>query len=133
MTKQDKPQPVIVNTICSLCGEPWEQHGDKPTTLDCIRLLKAKVPVAPIVIQPYPLPNTVPVGYHCGLCGQWVYGYHVCRARVWYQGNIGASAAQPCTTVNNMPGQFYTFNPDEPTVAEYHTPEIAAMSGTEEQ
>jgi hypothetical protein len=37
-----KPEPVIVKTVCSLCDEPWEAHGDNPTTLDCIRLLKMR-------------------------------------------------------------------------------------------
>jgi hypothetical protein len=41
-SSEPMPEPVIVKTICSLCDEPWELHGDKPTTLDCIRLLKAR-------------------------------------------------------------------------------------------
>ena len=40
--KTPKPQPVVVSTVCSLCGEDWAEHGDEPTTLDCIRLLKAR-------------------------------------------------------------------------------------------
>lgn len=55
-----KPSPVVVTTICSLCDEPWEAHGDKPTAEDCVRLLKAKLAAAsvrPIVIErPYPYP-----------------------------------------------------------------------------
>ncbi len=56
-----KPQPVVVTTICSECGLAWEAHGDKPTTSDCIRLLKAELAKRPTVtvrpwIQPYPYP-----------------------------------------------------------------------------
>ena len=40
---KNKPQPIVVTTVCSLCGERWEAHGDDPTTLDCIRLLKAEL------------------------------------------------------------------------------------------
>lgn len=42
-TSAPQPQPVPQFIVCSLCGEPWAGHGDDPTTLDCIRLLKAKV------------------------------------------------------------------------------------------
>lgn len=61
--KNAKPEPVVVTTICSLCDEPWEAHGDAPTTLDCIRLLKAKAAQRTTIIQrdrwipqPYPYP-----------------------------------------------------------------------------
>ena len=27
-----KPKPVVVTTICSLCGLDWERHGAEPTT-----------------------------------------------------------------------------------------------------
>ncbi len=47
MTKsQLRPEPVVVSTVCSLCGELWEPHGPNPTTLDCIRVLKAKMATA---------------------------------------------------------------------------------------
>jgi len=36
-----KPKPVVVKTICSECDLPWEDHGENPTTSDCIRLLKS--------------------------------------------------------------------------------------------
>lgn len=42
------PEPVSINVVCSLCGEPWNQHQEvdgEVTTLECIRLLKAKPPV----------------------------------------------------------------------------------------
>jgi hypothetical protein len=32
MSKQVKPEPVVVTTICSMCSLPWEQHGADPTT-----------------------------------------------------------------------------------------------------
>ncbi len=36
-----KPQPVAVTVICSLCDQPWDAHGEKPSQDDCVRLLKA--------------------------------------------------------------------------------------------
>lgn len=48
-----KPAPVVVTTICSLCDEPWELHGDDPTTSDCIRLLKAKIAALPVATPVY--------------------------------------------------------------------------------
>lgn len=39
-----KPKPVVVSTVCSECGLPWEDHGDTPTLADCVRLLKARPP-----------------------------------------------------------------------------------------
>lgn len=59
-----KPHPVVVTTICSLCDEPWEDHGDKPTAEDCVRLLKAKLARQrpPVIIHDrwYPQPYVVP-------------------------------------------------------------------------
>lgn len=43
MPKSITPKPVVVKTICSMCDLDWEDHGDNPTTEDCIRLLKAEV------------------------------------------------------------------------------------------
>lgn len=48
MTKKNypKPEPVPVNTVCSLCGEAWSLHvetGGEVLPTECIRLLKAKV------------------------------------------------------------------------------------------
>lgn len=40
-----KPEPVVVQQVCSLCGEDWNGHiaDDKePTVLDCIRVLKER-------------------------------------------------------------------------------------------
>lgn len=42
MARSMKPQPVVVQTVCSLCDLPWEDHGDEPSALDCIRLLKER-------------------------------------------------------------------------------------------
>lgn len=50
MPKRPKPEPVVVNTVCSLCGEPWGQHREEDgevSTLECIRLLKAKLVFRP--------------------------------------------------------------------------------------
>lgn len=57
-----KPEAVPVNTICSVCGLPWSDHGRDPNTDDCIRLLKAelakRVQYVPIQIPvPYPRPT----------------------------------------------------------------------------
>lgn len=49
----DIPQPVVVATVCSLCDEPWEDHGPEPTVLDCIRLLKAR-PYQTVIVNPSP-------------------------------------------------------------------------------
>ena len=64
MTKPaPKPEPVVVSTVCSLCDQPWEAHGATPTTLDCIRLLKALPRVS--YSQPYIYPVLTP--------WQWTY------------------------------------------------------------
>lgn len=42
MAKSVTPKPVVVKTICSMCGLDWDDHGDSPTTEDCIRLLKVE-------------------------------------------------------------------------------------------
>lgn len=52
--KQTKPEPISINIVCSLCGEGWSGHGADPTTLDCIRLLKAKVRTQPYVYPVHP-------------------------------------------------------------------------------
>lgn len=51
-----KPEPIAVTTICSVCGLLWLDHGEDPTTDDCIRLLKAELAKKPITIpSPYPV------------------------------------------------------------------------------
>lgn len=74
-----KPAPVVVTTVCSLCDEPWEAHGDDPTTADCIRLLKARIvtqPVTPVVIYrdrwPW-YPNQYPTITYPSYTPQWTY------------------------------------------------------------
>ena len=46
-TKIATPEPVPVNVVCSLCGESWHLHNEvdgEVTTLECIRLLRARAP-----------------------------------------------------------------------------------------
>lgn len=55
-----KPEPVPVNVVCSLCGESWVLHqqddNGEVTTLECIRLLKARATQIPCIVpQPYPV------------------------------------------------------------------------------
>lgn len=76
-----KPAPVVIATICSVCGEDWGQHeaiDGEVSTLECVRLLKAKIartPVyAPTYIQPY-TPwrwNPVTVTYTTGNTSSWI-------------------------------------------------------------
>jgi hypothetical protein len=54
--KIEKPKPVVVTTICSICGENWAQHQEvdgEVSTLECVRLLKAKIASRPVTIT-YP-------------------------------------------------------------------------------
>lgn len=71
--KKPSPQPIPTFVVCSLCGEPWASHEEvdgEVSTLECIRLLKAKRYSATIIgsgqivqrpwVQPYnPWPYTV--------------------------------------------------------------------------
>lgn len=62
--KNPVPAPVVVTTVCSMCGLDWERHGADPTTEDCIRLLKAELARRPVtipVMQPVPYPQPYPV------------------------------------------------------------------------
>lgn len=47
--KQPKPEPVVVSTVCSLCGLDWNDHGDKPTAATCVDLLRAELAKRPQV------------------------------------------------------------------------------------
>lgn len=50
--RDPKPEPQPTNVVCSLCGEAWSRHQEvdgEVTTLECIRLLRAKTPT-PLVI-----------------------------------------------------------------------------------
>lgn len=70
-----KPVPVVVTTICSLCDLPWEDHGEDPTTSDCIRLLKAKVVAqsqTPFIIYKDRWPVQWPNTYYSNT-PQWTY------------------------------------------------------------
>lgn len=61
-----KPQPVVVKVLCSLCDLDWTLHGDKPTTEDCIRLLKQELSRRPhpyVYRQPYPYQVTYGAGH----------------------------------------------------------------------
>lgn len=49
-----KPKPVVVTTICSECGLDWDDHGDNPTTSDCVRLLKIELARRPKPVFTYP-------------------------------------------------------------------------------
>lgn len=53
-----RPQPVVVTVLCSLCDLSWDAHGEKPTTEDCIRLLKAELRSRP---KPIPYWYNTPV------------------------------------------------------------------------
>jgi hypothetical protein len=74
------PQPVVVTTICSECGLAWESHGDKPTTSDCIRLLKIELAKRPV--QPYIYPTPIYPQYPNYL-----------PYRVWYSNTAGGQYA----------------------------------------
>jgi hypothetical protein len=56
-----KPKPVIVERVCSLCGEDWDAHGDNPTAEDCVKLLKAKLALQPVMVRERVYPHTVPI------------------------------------------------------------------------
>lgn len=66
-----KPQPVVVKILCSLCDLDWPAHGDKPTTEDCIRLLKQELSRRPRPYQQFfqhqPYPYTITYGQSGGL------------------------------------------------------------------
>jgi hypothetical protein len=111
-----KPEPVIVKTICSLCDEPWELHGDNPTTLDCIRLLKAR-PTTVIQQAPtiYPWPTTINVPYQPLQPLRPWYDHHItCQSSVSPAINHEPSVASGAITSTNF-GTVRT---------EYRTPEI---------
>lgn len=52
--KQLKPEPVPVETVCSVCKLDWDRHGDNPTLEICIELLKADLAVKPPKQYVYP-------------------------------------------------------------------------------
>lgn len=90
------PEPVVVATRCSVCDLPWEGHGAEPSVMDCVRLLKARVPrpyVAP-VIPWYPRFIDHMGSWQCGICGAWItnsnFATHYCAGR--YVTTCGTSA-----------------------------------------
>jgi hypothetical protein len=70
-SKYPKPSPVVVYVRCALCDCDWNAHGDDPTTLDCIRLLKQRNN-----LQPYPIWNQ-PWSPHIRTFGQAAHGIQV--------------------------------------------------------
>jgi hypothetical protein len=76
--KRNKPEPVAVETICSVCGLDWDAHGADPTTDDCIRLLKEEL-AAEIARKPIAVPIQVPVPVYPKRVpwywGEWYGGY----------------------------------------------------------
>ena len=98
--KPTTPKPVVVTTICSECGLAWESHGDKPTTSDCIRLLKSE-----LVKRPAPMVITYPTY----------------PAYPWYQWSYtqGISNTIPCTT---------TYNTCDNTLNDGHTITVNTMT-----
>jgi len=83
-----KPQPVVVTTICSECGLAWEAHGDKPTTSDCIRLLKTE-----LAKRPAPITITYPCVWTYPYYPQWYTQYQ----GVYSGGNYSGTAIN-CTS-----------------------------------
>lgn len=55
-----KPEPVSVETQCSVCGLDWKLHGKTPTLEDCIRVLKAEL--SKRALYPTVVPNPFPYG-----------------------------------------------------------------------
>ena len=47
MTK--KPEPVVTEQVCSLCGLDWALHSQKkaPSPIECIDLLRAELATRP--------------------------------------------------------------------------------------
>lgn len=56
-----------------MCGLDWRQHGESPTTEDCVRLLRAELarrPVAvPFAVRPIPYVPCRPYGPYWGVDG----------------------------------------------------------------
>lgn len=51
-----KPKPVPTSLVCSLCGEPWDEHPENAKATDCVALLRAKLDAAPTFVPaPYPV------------------------------------------------------------------------------
>lgn len=90
--KVQKPAPVIVQTICSICGEDWAQHREadgEVSTLECVRLLKAKIAFTPTVViqRPYVTPIYYPPTPWWQTTPQWTI---TCGSNA--QGNMASSS-----------------------------------------
>lgn len=38
------PSPVPKQVICSVCDQDWDLHPENPTLLDCVQILKRRIP-----------------------------------------------------------------------------------------
>jgi hypothetical protein len=118
-----KPYPVVVTTICSLCGLPWDDHGDKPTAEDCVRLLLVELaktpntaPLAPYVLPvPYPVyPRPYsPYGWPTITC-QTASGVTTARGYTVNAAAINASSSYTGTVTYRTPDEG---EPPEPVAA----------------
>jgi hypothetical protein len=65
--RNPKPAPVPTLVVCSICGEDWSAHQEvdgEVSTLECVRLLKAKVAARPAIWrQTYPYWYTPTITY----------------------------------------------------------------------
>ena len=83
MSADAKPSPIVTSRVCSACGLSWDDHGDKPSLEDCVRLLKAALAQAhsqSSLISHWPITPSSHSGHQCGACKQWVpvNTFHVC-------------------------------------------------------
>lgn len=88
-----KPTPVPVSTVCSVCGLDWERHGAEPSIETCVRLLREELATRPSrVVTPntypgvYPWPVTTPV------------------PNTWQQGGCAACSRSGICNCVNPPG-----------------------------
>lgn len=44
---EPRPEPVPMQVKCSVCAQDWDKHGDNPTVVDCVRVLKAELAKRP--------------------------------------------------------------------------------------
>ena len=117
MAKSVTPKPVVVKTICSMCGLDWDAHGDSPTTEDCIRLLKAEIDKKPSGCTHYHYdwwyrygwtPNTTPYVY---------------PQITWTSGaNTGTTAIYQSNSLSN------TLNDGHSVTVNYSTPAISSAT-----
>lgn len=86
MTADAPPEPVVTAQVCSVCGLPWDDHGERPTIAKCVDLLKAALALARPQMPVWNLGQIggVRSGWSCGVCGAWVPAgtMHSCGGRV---------------------------------------------------